>query len=205
MQLKNDKRRFGAVAGACHWIIAGAFILSYPVVYYVIWVLDNDRNAPNFMAWLNMHWFLGILVGVLVIPRLIWRITSQEPEEVPGSAVEHILSKLAHWGLYSLMLIMPLSGYLGTGGAPGDTIDLYLFTIPRFTNTQLFQILQIDWKTFEPVMDVIHHFVGKWVAWAVVLLHIAAAFYHHFVRHDTVLVRMLPERWGEWLARKPVQ
>lgn len=205
MQLKNDNKRFGAIAGACHWIIAAAFILSYPFVYYVIWVLEANRKDPLFLPVLNVHWFLGIVVGVLVIPRLIWRVMGEEPEEVPGSDIEHVLSKLAHWGLYGLMIVMPLTGYLGTGGTTSATIDLYLFTIPRFPNTQLFQILQIDWVTFEPVMDAVHHFVGKWVAWAVVLLHVAAAFYHHFVRHDTVLVRMLPERFGKRLMRQRVR
>ncbi|KAF7598335.1 MAG: cytochrome B [Candidatus Dactylopiibacterium carminicum] len=202
MQLKNTRERFGAIAGIYHWLIASAFILSYPFVYYVVLVLERDRTNPLFLPVLNVHWFLGILVGVLVIPRLIWRWVSVEPEAAPGSRVEHLLAKLAHWGLYALMIIMPATGYLGTGGSTSATIDLYLFKIPRFPNTELFQILQIDWVTFEPIMDGIHHFSGKWIAPVVVLLHIAAAFYHHFIRRDTVLVRMLPERVGEWLLRK---
>lgn len=202
MKWKNTTERFGAGAGLFHWTIASAFILSYPFVYYVIWVLDADRTNPYFLPVLNVHWVLGIVVGVLVIPRLIWRLTNVEPQEAPGTRVEHMMSRLAHWGLYGLMIIMPLTGYLGTGGTTSATIDFYLFTIPRFPNTQLFQILQINWVTFEPIMDAIHHFVGKWVAWVVVLMHIAAAFYHHYIRHDTVLVRMLPERVGAWLLRK---
>lgn len=200
MQLKNTQKRFGAIAGLYHWTIASAFILSYPFVYYVVFVLDSDRTNPLFRPVLNVHWILGIVVGLLVIPRLIWRMRNVAPEDAPGTRVEHMLSHMAHWGLYALMILMPLTGYLGTGGAA--PIDFYLFTIPKFPNTELFQALNLDWKTFEPVMDVIHHFVGKWVAWVVVLLHIAAAFYHHYVRHDTVLIRMLPEKVGACLLRK---
>ena len=195
MQIKNTPQRFGAVAGLYHWITATAFILSYPVVYYVIWVLDADRNNPLFRPVLNVHWVLGMVVGVLVIPRLIWRLTNTEPEPAPGTALEHRLSTLAHWGLYGLMISMPLTGYLGTGGQ--IPYDFYLFTVPKFPNTALFHSLNIDWKTFEPIMDAFHHFVGKWVAWAVVALHIAAAVYHHRVRHDTVLMRMLPPGIGK--------
>lgn len=200
MQLMNTKERFGAVAGMYHWLIATAFILSYPFVYYVVFFLESNRKDPLFLPVLNVHWFLGIIVGVFVVPRLIWRLFSVEPEEAPGTRVEHILSKLAHWGLYGLMISMPFTGYFGTGG--NGVIDLYLFTIPRFPNTQLFQWLNINWATFEPVMDGFHHFIGKWVAWLVVVLHVAAAFYHHFVRHDTVLTRMLPERVSAWLLSK---
>lgn len=197
MQISNTQTRFGAVAGSLHWIIAAAFILSYPFVYYVVWVLHSNRADPLFRPILNVHWVLGITVGLLVIPRLLWRWFSVEPEEAPGSPAEHILSKMAHVGLYALMIVMPLTGYLGTGGAA--PIDFYLFEIPKFPNTALFKMLHIDWATFEPIMDVIHHVVGKWLAWAVVLLHVAAAFFHHFVRHDTVLVRMLPEHMGRRL------
>lgn len=200
MQISNSRKRFGAVSGTFHWVIASAFILSYPFVYYVVLVLHSNRTDPLFRPVLNVHWVLGLIVGVLVVPRLLWRLFSVEPEEAPGSRVEHALSKLAHWALYALMIVMPLTGYLGTGGAA--PINLYLFEIPKFPNTALFQALNIDWATFEPPMDVVHHFVGKWVAWAVVLLHIVAAFYHHFIRHDTVLVRMLPERVGSWLLAK---
>ncbi|MDQ8023245.1 MAG: cytochrome b [Moraxellaceae bacterium] len=201
MQFKNTRERFGAIAGACHWLIASAFILSYPFVYYVVYVLERDRSNPLFLPVLNVHWFLGIVVGVLVIPRLLWRWMNIEPEESPGSKVEHLLARLAHWGLYALMIIMPATGYLGTGGKTSATIDFYLFEIPRFPNTELFRLLQIDWATFEPIMDGIHHFSGQWLAPTVVLLHIAAAFYHHYVRGDTVLLRMLPEGAGAWLRK----
>ena len=87
MQIKNTAQRFGAVAGLYHWITATAFILSYPVVYYVIWVLDADRNNPLFRPVLNVHWVRGMVVGVLVIPRLIWRLTNTEPEPAPGTAL----------------------------------------------------------------------------------------------------------------------
>jgi len=43
-------------------------------------------------------------------------------------------------------------------------------------------------------MWAVHSFLGKWVAWVLVALHVGAALMHHFVRHDTVLRRMLPRR-----------
>ncbi|MCC9625680.1 cytochrome b [Thalassospira sp. MA62] len=199
MQLANTQKRFGAVAGAFHWTIATAFILCYPVVYYIVWVLHSDRTAPLFRPLVNIHFVLGMVVAFLVIPRLLWRIFNVEPEEAPGTQAEHILSKLAHWGLYALMILMPVTGYLGTGGPP---INFFAFEITKFPNTELFQMLNINWETFEPIVDAIHHFTGKWIAWAVVILHIAAALYHHFVRHDTVLIRMLPDRVAKWLLDK---
>lgn len=190
MQWKNSSTRFGAIAKFFHWSSAVAFIVAYILVYYVIWFLDYE--SPFFLPVLNIHWVLGVLVGILVIPRLVWRFMNVQPDDAPGSKAEHRLAHLAHWGLYGLLIILPLSGYLGTGAAT----DFGLFAIPSFRDTDIFAWMTatwgITWETFEPPVDVVHHFIGKWITGAVVLLHIAAALYHHKVRRDNVLTRMLP-------------
>ncbi|NOK24093.1 cytochrome b, partial [Corallococcus carmarthensis] len=104
----------------------------------------------------------------------------------------HALARAAHWGLYGLLIVMPLTGYIGTG-AP---TDFGLFTVPGFDDTALFRWIGrtwgVGWEAFEAPIDAVHHFIGQYVAWAVVLLHVAAALYHHRVRRDGVLERMLP-------------
>lgn len=205
--LKNSAERFGAVAKCFHWTMAVAFILAYIVVYYVIWFIDPETSIkpalfgiePNgelVIPILNIHWVLGVSIGVLVIPRLIWRWINVEPSPVPGSALEHLLAKLAHWALYLFMILMPLTGYLNTY----DPTNFGLFIIPAFRETALFHWIATTWQlTAEQVetpIFAIHKFLGDWVVWVVVLLHIAAALFHHRVRKDATLVRMLPASWG---------
>lgn len=205
--LKNSAERFGAVAKCFHWTMAVAFILAYIVVYYVIWFIDPETSIkpalfgiePNgelVIPILNIHWVLGVSIGVLVIPRLIWRWINVEPSPVPGSALEHLLAKLAHWALYLFMIVMPLTGYLNTY----DPTNFGLFIIPAFRETAFFHWIATTWQlTAEQVetpIFAIHKFLGDWVVWVVVLLHIAAALFHHRVRKDATLVRMLPASWG---------
>lgn len=190
MRWKNTEQEFGALAKFLHWTVAAAFILAYVVVYYVIWFMDD--SSPDSWPVLNIHWVLGILVGVLVVPRLYWRLLNVQPEEAQTSELEKRIAQAAHWGLYGLMILMPLTGYIGTDA---DT-DFGLFKVPNFRETALFAWIEvtcgIGWKAFEPPVDAIHHLVGKWIAWPVVGLHIAAALFHHLVRRDKILVRMLP-------------
>lgn len=194
MPWKNTRDSFGIVARLFHWTSAAAFILAYVVVYYLLWLVDKE--APNRLPILNVHWALGLIVGFLVLPRLLWRLLDVTPDEVPGSPAEHLLARLAHWGLYALMIIMPLSGYLGTRLGT----DFGLFYIPSFKDTALFawiaETWQISWEQFEKPIDAVHHITGAWVAWVVVALHIAAALFHHWVRRDATLVRMLNGRGG---------
>lgn len=190
MQWSNTANRFGAIAKFFHWTSAAAFIAAYLIVYYVIWFMDD--TLPESWPVLNIHWALGLLVGFLVLPRLLWRLLDVQPEDPPGSKLEHRLAHTAHWALYALLIVMPLTGYLGTG-AP---TNFGLFTVTGFNETALFTWISttysLSWEEFEAPLDVIHHFIGKWVAWAIVALHVAAALYHHRVRRDNVLIRMLP-------------
>ncbi|WP_342650794.1 cytochrome b/b6 domain-containing protein [Pseudomonas sp. REB1044] len=86
-----------------------------------------------------------------------------------------------------------MTGYLGTG-AP---TDFGLFSVTGFDSTALFvwisKTFDLSYEAFEAPLDVVHHFLGKWVAWVVVALHIAAAAFHHWGRRDDVLKRMLPQ------------
>lgn len=189
MQWRNSATHFGALAKFFHWTTAAAFIGAYIVVYYVIWCMDD--TSPESWPVLNIHWALGLLIGFLVLPRLLWRLLDVQPEDPPGSALEHRLAHLAHWGLYALLILMPLTGYIGTG-AP---TDFGLFSVTGFDQTSLFawisHTFDVSFEAFEVPVDAMHHFLGKWVAWIVVILHIAAALFHHHVRRDNVLVRML--------------
>jgi len=192
MPWTNTATRYGALAKCFHWTSAAAFIGAYAVVYYVIWFMDDmsDEALPV----LNIHWALGLLVGALVLPRLLSRWLDVRPQDPPGSALEHALAHTAHWALYGLLVVMPLTGYLGTG-AP---TDFGLFTVTGFNETALFgwigRTWSVGWEAFEAPLDAVHHFLGKYVAWVVVALHVAAALMHHWVRRDDVLLRMLPGR-----------
>lgn len=189
MQWRNTAIHFGIAAKFFHWTSAAAFIAAYVVVYYVIWFMDD--TSLESLPVLNIHWALGLLVGFLVLPRLLWRLLDMQPEDPPGSKLEHRLAHAAHWGLYGLLIVMPLTGYLGTG-AP---TDYGLFSVTGFNETSVFgwisHTFDLDWDAFEAPIDAVHHFLGKWVAWAVVTLHVAAALFHHWVRRDNVLTRML--------------
>lgn len=190
MHWTNTATRYGAIAKCLHWTTAVAFIAAYVVVYYVIWFMDD--TSPDSWPVLNVHWALGVSVGAVVLPRLLWRSMNVQPVDPPGSALEHRLAHFAHAGLYGLLILMPLTGYAGTD-AP---TDFGLFAVPSFRETRAFEWIrttwEIEWEAFESPVDAVHHFVGKWLAWVVVALHVIAALWHHRVRGDFVLNRMLP-------------
>ncbi len=189
---KNTDKRYGKIAMIFHWSVAILFLLSYITVYYRQWFTQPSTDIN--MTALYLHLSIGITVAVFVLLRIIYKFIDKTPKDVPGSKFEHWVAKSAHILLYAIMITMPLTGYFGTGL---DTDFFFLFEIPRFQDTAIYNIVVIEllgltWETFEPPIDFIHKQGGATIVWMLIAVHIAAALYHHFIRRDNVLRRMLP-------------
>ena len=197
MQMKNTNNHYGFVAICLHWIVALGFLGAYVAVYYRHWFSTGGFSMTELnsnMISLYLHLSFGITVAVFVALRIIWKSMNKTPDDVPGSSkFEHFAAHSMHWVLYAVMIIMPITGYMGT---KLDTNFFFLFDIPKFNDTPLYSLiveqwLQTDWESFEPVMDAIHKNGGAYVVWALIAIHAGAALYHHFVRKDDVLKRMI--------------
>lgn len=191
LPFKNTENTYGIIAIALHWIVAVAFILNYAIIYYREWFVEEGSESIRTLV--SYHTAIGVSVVVFVLLRIIWRLMNKQPNEVPGSKMEHFAAHAAHIMLYAVMIILPLSGYLGTGGPS----QLFFFIeIPRFADTQLFKTvvegwMSLSWEQFEAPMDFIHKQGGAYVVWVLIALHAGAALFHHFIRRDAVMKRMI--------------
>lgn len=191
MNLKNTADNYGAIAKWLHWGTAILFLGSYMSVYYRHWFTDKD-TPENWIA-LQLHLSIGITIAVVVALRIIWRLSNRVPEPEPGTRLEHMAAHVGHMALYAVMVVMPVTGYIGTGV---DTEYFFLFDIPKFEDTGLFAVLVSDglgmtFKEFEKPVDFIHKdIMGAWVVWLLILGHVSAALYHQFVKQDRTLYKM---------------
>lgn len=198
MHPKNTKESYGLIAIVLHWIVALGFLGAYVSVYYRHWFSEGEFSRTelnsNTIA-LYLHLSFGMTVAAFVVLRIIWKFINKKPDDVPGgSKLEHVAAHGMHWILYAVMVIMPITGYMGT---KLDTDFFFLFDIPKFNDTLLYSLiveqwLQTDWESFEFVMDAIHKNGGAFVVWGLIAIHAGAALYHHVVRKDIVLKRMAP-------------
>lgn len=93
------------------------------------------------------------------------------------------------------MIAMPITGYLGTG-----TEAHYFFTyhIPKFEDTALYDwlvagMLNLSFDEFEEPIDFFHKEIGgALLVWILIAIHVSAALYHHFIKRDRTLRKMLP-------------
>jgi cytochrome b561 len=127
------------------------------------------------------HKATGVVVFGLVCLRFLWKLLNTNvllPEDIPYW--QKAASKTTHYVLYFFMFMMPISGMLMTRFS-GRDIDVFgIFTMHAFEKNET--ISTLFWK-----------FHGYAAIFFVLLigLHIAAALYHHFIRKDKVLMKMI--------------
>jgi cytochrome b561 len=130
------------------------------------------------------HFSLGLTVFALVFARF-WRRFKAPPPPItpPPPAYLKLAAAGAHVALYAFMIVMPLLGW-ATLSAEGDPI--LFFGLPIFPIAPESESLaELFEETHETIGDIGYFLIGA---------HAAAALYHHYVRKDDTLARMLPRR-----------
>ena len=173
---------YGAVARQFHWISAAFVVVMVPVGIYMV-----DRGAAtNFDAVTNSlyswHKLGGFILLWIVVARLIYRLVKGAPPDEPTlESWQKQAAHLTHWGLYALLLIVPLLGWYGISLYPALTVAGG-FSLPALAAP--------DQKAAETVLF-LHKLGGILIALGV-MAHVGAALFHHVIRKDNVLRRMLP-------------
>ncbi|WP_045392208.1 cytochrome b [Falsirhodobacter sp. alg1] len=191
---RNTEHGYGLIAITLHWIVAFAFIANYALIFGREWFLAPRSDLGRTL--ISTHMAIGVSVIVFVALRIIWKLVDRQPSPPKGSRLEHLAASTVHLILYAVMIVIPLTGYLGTGGSARL---FFLFDLPPFRETWIFTTIVegwfgITWESFESVMDFIHKTGGARVVWVLIALHISAALYHQFVRRDNILRRMTNPR-----------
>lgn len=174
--LKNTTNSYGLVAKLLHWIIGIMFIGMITIGFVMSSFEDPVIKGKVY----NLHKATGVLLLFLVSLRFLWMLINIKvllPSELPQW--QKIAATVNINALYLLMFLMPISG-LAMSILSGRSIDMYgLFTINSFVQD----------ATLAKVFYAIHMNSAIILA-GLVILHILAAIYHHFIRKDNVLRRM---------------
>ena len=180
---------YGRAAQSFHWISVALLIVLVTIGLYCSWVGDGPVRSYLLDSW---HKPLGLSVIALTVLRLTWKAMQPAVGEANGLARwESVLSRITHWGLYAVLLAMPLSGLLMSQGAGRPTSYFGLFELP--------QMLAID-PALGP-REQYYYLLGKWLhksvfEWAlymIVALHVAGALKHRYIDNDRAFLRRM---WG---------
>ena len=112
-----------------HWSIAVLFITALVLGYWAGTLPPGQGIRP---ALLGVHKSLGMTVLVLAIVRLTYRL-SVRPPALPAKLglATRLGATAAHWLLYLVMILMPVTGYLFSTAGGHDVGWFGLFQFPR--------------------------------------------------------------------------
>jgi cytochrome b561 len=190
MALRNTALRYGSVAMTFHWLIA---LLVLANIALGLWFGEfMAHQDPVRFGVIQIHKSIGLTVLVLSVLRLGWRLINPVPPLPRGmSPVLRFVAHVSHFGLYVLIIVIPLTGWLVVSASPLGNGSLYfgLFTWP---NLPFFAGMTRE--TLHPWHELFGttHVLLAWSAIVLLPIHVGAALYHQFLRRDDVFRRMIP-------------
>lgn len=181
MNWKNTATRYGSLTIGIHWLMLLLFIAVYGTIELRELFEKGSDPREALKTW---HFMLGMLVFVLVWPRIAARLSGPTPAIRPEPPVwQQLSAKLLHLALYALMIAMPISGWLLLS-ASGKPVPFFGLELPALIGPD---------KDLAKQIKELHELFGT-AGYYLIGLHVAAAMYHHYIKRDDTLTRMLPER-----------
>jgi cytochrome b561 len=176
----NTKSSWGSVSRCLHWILGLAII---GMIAYGWWMNHFPARADRFF-YRSIHADIGYLVLLLTVMRLIWRSVHPRPELPDTPRWQRIAARISHWALYLVTILVATLGWAHSGARPPNQNYASFFgwfSVPQFTSPD-----KVAAGAYED-----RHIFFAYVLLALIVLHIAAAVWHHFVKRDRVAMRMI--------------
>ncbi len=173
--------RYDRVAVVLHWLVAAGVLLQ---IALGLWMIEIPKQPVGVRAWwFNLHKSIGLTLGALIVLRLAWRLTHRPPPlpaRLPGW--QQAVAAVNHGLLYACMLVMPLSGYLGSSFS-GYPIRFFGVVLPGWTAKD---------DALKELFSLVH-WAAAALFMALIALHVAAAL-RHLLARDGLFDRMWPVR-----------
>ncbi len=172
---------YDAAGKAFHWTVVTLVACQFVTAL----LLPDIKVDTPLDTTINIHFNFGLAILAVMAARLVHRWmhpVTLAPGDSPGW--ERTLALATHRLFYVILLVGP---FLGWAAASAHSVPVRLFgvvTLPALAPRKA------EWGFLAG--DI--HGYAMWTLLALIGIHAGAALYHHFIRHDNVLRRMLFNR-----------
>lgn len=175
----DDRTRYDTFSLLLHWLTALLVVTQFALAE--TWDL---AAKPTKHLMIVAHMSFGILLTIVIVTRIVWRLTPGHKVRAATTGLVEIASKTVHYILYILLACEAVLGFVFRWSG-NEAMSFFGFLIPA---------------PFPPFSKPAHHLVAEahdYIGWTIIILatgHAAAALFHHYMLRDDVLLRMLPGR-----------
>ena len=161
-----------------HWLMLLLMIGVYAFIELKVLFV---KGTPPRELMKTIHFTLGLTVFLFVLMRIYFRVTSATPAIQPAiSPITHYVPTAMHLALYALMIAMPIAGWLILSAA-GKPIPFYGLDLPPLIAKN---------KELAKTIKELHETAGS-VGYFLIAGHALAGLFHHYIKRDNTLTRML--------------
>jgi cytochrome b561 len=172
--------RYSYKARWLHWAMAILIVLAYALI---LSRTEFARGSELRMFAVQSHFWVGILVLALAFFRVAERRRHTPPDITPPlEGLIRLAATLSHYLLYAFLFAQPLLGLFTV------LVEKGALPVP-LTEILIPSPFPISERFAESLED-LHKLLGS-IFYYVIGLHVVAAIWHHFVRKDNTLKRMV--------------
>ncbi|PHN33380.1 cytochrome b [Pseudomonas sp. ICMP 561] len=172
--------RYSYRARWLHWVMAILIVLAYALI---LSRTQFARGSGLRAFAVQSHFWVGILVLTLAFFRVAERRRHTPPDITPPlEGFLRLAATASHYLLYAFLFAQPLLGLFTV------LIEKGSLPIP-LTDTLIPSPFPVSERFAESLED-LHKLLGS-IFYYIIGLHVVAAIWHHFVRKDNTLKRMV--------------
>lgn len=177
--IQPEKTRTGVVYDrttiALHWVTAASVVVLWIIGQTADWIPHGPANTA---VW-SVHVVLGFGLAAILAWRIGWRFSGGRRLPAADAGMLQAFAKLTHYLLYALLLVVIVLG----------VVNAFVRGYNLFDLVSLPQVGDRAWR--RPITN--WHGLAANILLGLALFHAAAALVHHYLWHDGVLKRMVPE------------
>jgi cytochrome b561 len=179
---KDSENNYAKITKIFHWLRLVLLVL----IYLSAW---GDGLVGLYF---NHHKLFGSILFVVVIMNILWRLFNNYPKSSAGSVLEKNIQMIIYIFIYTILLISPILGYLGSK----HDLDLYLFKIPAIYDFDLvsnfiLEEVKVDTGSFVKVMKAIHKVFVEFVLLGLIGAHLLAIFGNMIIKKTNDIKKMI--------------
>ncbi|HEY9305727.1 MAG TPA: cytochrome b/b6 domain-containing protein [Mycobacterium sp.] len=167
--------RYPVLTRVLHWLTAALVFCALFIGFVMV------NSTGRYAGLVALHKTLGVTILVVVVVRLVNRLTHRAPP-MPATvgALERKIVVASEISLYALLLIQPLLGWAMVSAAGGPVVVFGSLRLPRIApfDAQLYWLLRQG------------HSIIAYTLMAVVAAHVSAILLHTLTLRDRMLERM---------------
>lgn len=168
---------FSRLSVLLHAVLGAALVLTFCFGLYAAGL----PFSPARLKQINWHKWAGICILAASVLRLAWRLAHPPPAAPANTPLwQQRAAQASHTLMYALFLAVPLAGWAYSSATGFPVVLFGVWPMPNWVprSDELAATLKLA------------HWLLAYALASLVLLHVAAALYHHWVLRDRLLERM---------------